>query len=167
MKTIQILSTLAVLATGTSFSFAQGGPPDGPPRDGQRRGLPPQVLEKFDKDGDGKLNEEERKAMRDEREAMRKKIMATYDTDGDGKLSADERKAMREAMMKRHKELLEKYDADKDGKLSSEERKAAVDAGEELPMMPMRGGPRGDRQGPRPDRKGPPPAPPENEEAAE
>ena len=62
--------------------------PQGPP--------PPELVKKFDKDGDGKLSEDERKAMRE---------------------------AMQAKMEERHKEMLEKYDADKDGKLSEEERK--------------------------------------------
>ncbi len=158
MKTIPFLTTLTLLTAGTALCQAQDTPPDGPRGGGERRGVPPQVLERFDTDGDGKLSQDERKAMREERQAQRKKMMEKYDTDGDGKLSEDERKAFREDMQKRHNELLEKYDADKDGRLSPEERKAAADAGEELPMF--RRGPRGgDRPGPRPDREGPPPAP--------
>ena len=54
-----------------------------------------EVLKEFDKDGDGKLNEEERKAAG---EAMRKKLIEKFDKDGDGKLNEEERKAAREAM---------------------------------------------------------------------
>jgi Ca2+-binding EF-hand superfamily protein len=60
----------------------------------------------FDKDGDGKLNDEERKAMM---EAMQKRrpnagpqfqeMMKKFDKDGDGKLNEEERKAMREARL--------------------------------------------------------------------
>ena len=69
------------------------------------------MLERFDKDGDGKLSEEERAAARAEmqkrREAgglkgngaeKRAEMLKKFDKDGDGKLSDDERAAMREAM---------------------------------------------------------------------
>jgi len=48
-------------------------------------------LEKYDKDGDGKLSEEERAAAK---EAW---MLKRYDKDGDGKLSEEEKKAMRKA----------------------------------------------------------------------
>jgi len=64
-----------------------------PKRANSRAGL----IQKFDKDGDGKLNEEERAAMREE---MRKNREKAFDKDGDGKLSIEERKAMREELMK-------------------------------------------------------------------
>jgi Ca2+-binding EF-hand superfamily protein len=104
----------------------------------------PEVVKEFDKDGDGKLNEEERKAARDARE---KQMLEKYDADKDGKLSDEERKTAREAMRAEHeKKMLEKYDKDGDGKLSDEERKAMVEAGD----GPRRRGLRRDG-GPRPD----------------
>jgi Ca2+-binding EF-hand superfamily protein len=54
-----------------------------------------EMIAKFDKDGDGKLNEEERKAAH---AAMEKEMLAKFDKDGDGKLSDEEKKAAREAM---------------------------------------------------------------------
>lgn len=66
------------------------------------------MLEKYDKDGDGKLSESEREAMRKDNprgqrgnrgpggEERRAKMLEKYDKDGDGKLSEDERKAMME-----------------------------------------------------------------------
>ena len=69
------------------------------------------MLKKFDKDGDGKLSEEERSAARAEmqkrREAdgqkgsrgeRRAEMLKKFDKDGDGKLSEEERSAMRAAM---------------------------------------------------------------------
>ncbi len=49
------------------------------------------MLKKFDKDGDGKLSTEERKALMKSRKA---EMLKKFDKDGDGKLSAEERKAM-------------------------------------------------------------------------
>jgi hypothetical protein len=160
MKTTPIITLLALLAGSTITASAQnGGRPQGPPR-GDRQ-LPPEVIAKFDTDGDGKLSEDERKAAREafraEAEKRREAMLAKYDTDGDGKLSEDERATLQADMKARHEDLLKKYDADGDGKLSPEERKAAIDAGEEMPMRPMRpGGPRGEGRGPR-DGQGPGP----------
>lgn len=106
------------------------------------------IVARFDKDGDGKLNEEEKKAAQEQikkrvgdaggdgvaKEALLKK----FDKDGDGKLSDSERAAAQEALKKRlgsdepagvgKKALLKKFDKDGDGKLSDEEKKAAKEA---------------------------------------
>jgi Ca2+-binding EF-hand superfamily protein len=153
MKATIVSATLALAIAGTLTAVAQDGPPK-PER--ERRGPPPELIKKFDKDGDGQLSEEERKAAREAMEARRgefqKKMLEQFDKDGDGKLSEEERKAAREAGEAKRKEILEKYDKDGDGKLSEEERKAAIDAGEQIPPRPMRrpGGPRG--EGDRPGR---------------
>ena len=51
----------------------------------------------IDKDGDGKLSEEERTAVMQKRKDMYKK----FDADGDGKLNVDERKKLHESMKKK------------------------------------------------------------------
>jgi hypothetical protein len=149
MKTKTTLITLAALLGAGMSAMAQDGPPPGPR--GPKGPPPPEVIREFDKDGDGKLNEEELAAMKEahkaRREARRKAMLEKYDTDKDGKLSDEEKAAMKAA---KKKELLEKYDKDGDGKLNEEERKAAIEAGD----LPRRG-----PRGPRPD--GPPPAPEE------
>lgn len=90
MKSKTILTAFALLAATTITGFAQE---DGGARRERRGGgqLPPEVLKEFDKDGDGKLNDEERKAMQ---EAGHKKLLEKFDTDKDGKLSDEERKAI-------------------------------------------------------------------------
>tara|TARA_R110002020_G_scaffold154674_1_gene334766 strand:- start:109 stop:528 length:420 start_codon:yes stop_codon:yes gene_type:complete len=57
-----------------------------------------QLIEKFDKDGDGKLNAEERKAAGEARKA---EFLKRFDKDGDGKISPEEKKAAAEEMKKR------------------------------------------------------------------
>jgi Ca2+-binding EF-hand superfamily protein len=146
MKSKTTLFVLASLLGAASLATAEEAPkrPDRP--------LPPELLKKFDKDGDGKLSEEERAAMRAagpvRNGELEKKMLEKFDTDKDGKLSDEEKAAAKAA---REKEMLEKFDVDKDGKLSEEERKAARESfGPRGPKGPK--GPKG------PD--GPPPAPP-------
>lgn len=132
MKTKTLLA-IAVTLGLTGVSYAEK-----PERDRKNRvdrPIPREILEKFDKDGDGKLSEDERKAARKElmekHEAHRKEILAKYDTDGDGELSEEERKAMR-------KDFAKKFDKDGDGKLSDEEKEEMKKA------MSERHGKRGD-----------------------
>ncbi len=167
MKTTNLL-TLAALIGTCSFASAADKPkrPDGP-GPGHEFTPPPEVLKKFDTNGDGKLDDTERMAMR---EAMKAEMLKKYDKDGDGKLSEDERKAMQAEMAARHKELLDKYDANKNGKLDPEEIQAARAAGEKIP--PMFGHGPGGPGGPgghgrpeghdKPDGKGPDGPPPAN-----
>lgn len=164
MKTTKTLMTFLAMLGAGSLAFAQegtdkpgqeGGPEAKPPQEAERgprgggRGprATPEQIKKFDKDGDGKLNEEEIKALMEERRARReahqKAMLEKYDADKDGKLSPEENKTARETEEKR---ILEKYDADKDGKLSPEERRAAMEAGEFFGGF---GGPGGRRGGPR------------------
>jgi hypothetical protein len=154
--TLGALAGTCLIATAQDEQQRPNRPqrPMGPP--------PPELVKEFDKDGDGKLSEDERKAMheavRARMEERRKEMLAKYDTDGDGKLSPEEEAKAREA---RRAEMLKKYDKDGDGQLSEEERAA-------MPKPPRRpngpGGP-GHRRGPNgpgpngPD--GPPPAPQE------
>ena len=113
-----------------------------------------QLMKQFDKDGDGRLNDEERaeamKALKDKTadlEQMRKKfaqeIIAKFDKDGDGKLGVDELMEFLEEQRRVFdagrrnfrrgrdfvppKEILAKFDKDGDGKLSREERRAMFD----------------------------------------
>lgn len=100
-----------------------------------------QMLARFDKDGDGELNEEERQAAREafraDREARRQQfLLDRYDADGDGVLSEAETQKMEEdrERMEQEREAREAemrqrslaaYDTDGDGQLSEEERRAA------------------------------------------
>ena len=70
-----------------------------------------EMLKRFDKNGDGKLDDEEKKAMADARKdqakdlgkGRRETILKRFDKDGDGKLSDEERKTMQDAMKDRAK----------------------------------------------------------------
>ncbi|MGJ8634101.1 MAG: hypothetical protein ACSHX7_09285 [Luteolibacter sp.] len=115
-------------------------------KDGPKRKLPPEIIAKFDTDGDGKLDETERaaaKAAREEMmEAQKAKMLEKFDADGDGELSESEREAAKAA---REAKMLEKFDADGDGELSKEEReKARAEMG---PRGPRPGGKKGKKGG--------------------
>ena len=110
-----------------------------------------QLMKQFDKNGDGRLDEQERaeakKAINEKRadlQQMRKKfakdIIAKFDKDGDGKLDETELMAFMEEQRKAFesdrqnrrprkefapsKEMLAKFDKDGDGKISRQERRA-------------------------------------------
>ncbi len=145
-----------------------GQRPQRPMRDGAGRdGVGPQqgqmleelreeALRKFDKDGDGKLNEEERAAARDDfnqrRDAMAEKLKGAIDTNGDGELDTTEKIIARAALRElvgppmggpggpagprgedgsppnpMRQRMIEPFDTDGDGKLSDEERANASD----------------------------------------
>ncbi len=105
----------------------------------QRTNMRADLMKEFDKDGDGKLSEEENKARF---EAMRQRspdagkraeeMVKRFDKDGDEKLNVDECKVMIEAMRPQSagagrwkEEIIKRYDKDGDGKLSEEEQKTA------------------------------------------
>ena len=130
-----------------------------------------EFTKKYDKDGNGELSDEERRAgFEAEREVrmkewkerdpegyarfekQREDFTKKYDKDGDGKLSDDERRAgfeaMREEGRKKFEELSKKYDKDGDGELSREERQELFEKEREnlqgfFPFGPGRGGPGG------------------------
>ncbi len=95
--------------------------------------LPPEVIAKFDKDGDGKLNDEEREAAKAGREEMmearKKEMLEKFDKDGDGELNEEELAAAKASqggkkVGKKRAEVIAKYDKDGDGKLNGEEQAA-------------------------------------------
>ena len=92
---------------------------------GDKAGRPSreEMIKKFDKDGDGKLCDQEkaeiRKTMGNRQPPAH--IIEKFDKDGDGKLCDDEKAEIRKQMMTR-------FDKDGDGKLGPDERKAAMAA---------------------------------------
>lgn len=107
-----------------------------------KRPIPPQMIEKFDKDGDGVLNDEEKASMR---QTMKAKMLKKFDKDGDGVLSDDEKATMRKEMKNRRgpearkcpppppphfrdgkrpmpPQMIERFDKDGDGVLNNEEK---------------------------------------------
>jgi Ca2+-binding EF-hand superfamily protein len=143
--------------TAALVLFGMAGTTLAQPGAGGRRPLPPEarerVLEQFDADGDGQLNEAERQAARAGFEARRAEkraeLLERFDADGDGELNETERAAAREEIgpglkerfggrhgrhhggrdgerheaFRRH--MLERFDTDGDGTLSEAERAEA------------------------------------------
>lgn len=134
MKLTSIVVAIATCAIANAEPPKGEGKPKGPREGG--RPVPKELLEKFDKDGDGKLSAEERKAAMEARQA---EMLAKFDKDGDGKLNEEERKAAMEA---RKAEMMKKFDKDGDGELSKEER------AEMMKNMPKRGERPGGQGGP-------------------
>ena len=131
MKKFLTIISILMLACGLSAKPEKGGKKGGGPEGRPSR---EEVMKKFDKDGDGKLSEDEKAEIR---KAMASRggpggrrpppvLMKKFDKDGDGKLSEDERAELRKAMEARKKEFMAKFDKDGDGKLNEEERKAAM-----------------------------------------
>ena len=92
---LKVLTAIAVIA---GLAAASGTPEKGKGKKHRDHPGIKQLIEKFDKDKDGKLNAEERKAAGEARKA---EFLKKFDKDGDGKLSAKERKAAGEAMRNR------------------------------------------------------------------
>jgi Ca2+-binding EF-hand superfamily protein len=117
------MKTTTIMMAGVAVVLVCSAQAKKPGKDGPRRELPPEIIKRFDKDGDGKLNKEEMaaaKAAREERmKAQKEEMLKKFDKDGDGKLSEEERKAMHEELKKR---AIEKFDKDGDGELNEEER---------------------------------------------
>jgi Ca2+-binding EF-hand superfamily protein len=80
-------------------------------------------LKKYDKNVDGKLDDEEKKVMQEE---LRLKEIKDFDFDRDGKLSENEKTAMRWAEEGNLVYLHRKHDTDASGELTSAEIAAAV-----------------------------------------
>ena len=131
MKKVLLSISVLSLATGMIAKPEKGGKKPG---SGEGRPSRQEVMKKFDKDGDGKLNEEEKAELRKkmaERGAGRRippLVLEKFDMDGDGKLNEDERATARKAMEARRAEMIEKFDKDGDGHLNIGERKAAMAA---------------------------------------
>lgn len=84
-----------------------------------------QMIEKFDTNKDGKLDDSEKAAMKTAFEAkraeMKKERLAKLDTNKDGKVDDSERAAARDLRMT---EMFKKLDADNNGQISLSEFKA-------------------------------------------
>ncbi len=145
MKTLNLSFAILAVCVVAASAFADDAKQD------RRADFRKQLVERFDKDGDGKLNEQELAAARKEFEKRRaqngggqrlnrEEFLKKFDKNENGKIDPDERAAVAEFRKKqgpgqdrprpgqgggRLKEAIKRFDADGDGKLSEEERKKA------------------------------------------
>ncbi len=87
-----------VTALAGSLTVAQAGDK------GVGDGTLPEFLQQFDANEDGKIDTEERQAIKELRDERRKERRDAIDTDGDGKISGEEKKAAHAAIRERIEE---------------------------------------------------------------
>lgn len=120
MKRIATALFLTLAMAGTAF--AQPGP-------GKHKAKRAKMMEKFDANGDGVIDDAERAKAREARKAKRAErhaeMLRLYDTNRDGTLDDAERAAMRTA---RRAAMFNKLDANGDGVITRAEFDAAHEA---------------------------------------
>ena len=92
-KTVSIMALLAIIATCMAIVFRNLGPDED---DGYRSSKERAYIKKFDKDGDGKLSEEERQSAEKVSKERKLQYIKQFDRDGDGELNEEERQAASE-----------------------------------------------------------------------
>ena len=102
LMTIPLFISATLL--GTSDPTGDIKPPGFPIRD--------QIVKRFDIDGDGKLNMDERSTMRKKMQGKKEELMQKFDANGDGILDNEERTTIRKAFQKRKSEAFEIFDTD-------------------------------------------------------
>lgn len=122
-KMTAIAALVASLGAGGAVALAQSD--DG----GAPQGMRAKILEKYDTNHDGKLDDTERAAMRADfkakRESRRQEMLAHFDTNKDGKLDANERKVMKDTLAA---ERFKKLDTNGDGVVSLQEFQAGAES---------------------------------------
>lgn len=116
-KSLMIVSTLLGSATAAHAEKTFGD------------GTLPEFLQEYDVNEDGKIDEEERQAIKTARKAARDARRAEIDTDGDGEISQEEREAARDAI----RAAIEAKRAEKFSEIAGED---ALISAEELAAIP-------------------------------
>jgi Ca2+-binding EF-hand superfamily protein len=117
LKWIMASSALCVAAAGgLALANGAGG-------HGGRAAKKQEMMQKFDANGDGQLDDAERAKLKEAFAARKAARIAKFDADRDGALSPAERAAMKD---QRAQERFGKLDTNGDGKLSLDEFKAGA-----------------------------------------
>jgi len=111
------MKTMLTIILGLSLSGWLAQAADGDAKPKPAPGLPESV-KKYDKNGDGKLDDSERAAYQKDRQA---ELIKKYDKNGDGKVDETERQAMIEERQKQREEAIAKRQAEQ--KKKEEEKK--------------------------------------------
>ena len=93
-KTASIVGLVAIIVTCLSIVVTNLFIPED---DGYRSSRERSLIKKFDKDGDGELNKEERRAIEKANLERKQAYIKKFDKDGDGKLSKAEEEAAEKA----------------------------------------------------------------------
>ena len=113
-----LLASIGGIASAQNWGGSAGGSNIGP-----RKAA---ILQKYDANGDGQLDAQEKAAMRADfqakRQAKKQEMVAKYDTNKDGKLEPAERQVMR---AEKAAKLFEKIDVDHNGVITLNEFKQA------------------------------------------
>src|SRR5215470_18268809 len=86
---------VTVLGLSLLGFVAMAADDDKKPAPAPERPVAPRLLQQYDKNHDGKLDDSEKEAMKKDQEAKRKEFIAKYDKNGDGKLDESEMAAAR------------------------------------------------------------------------
>jgi hypothetical protein len=113
---ITMAQTESTSAAGEAYKGKRGCGPHGKMR--QR------IMEKFDANKDGKLDETEKTAAKAAREKHKQEKLAKYDTNHDGQLDDAEKTAMKADRKAKWAEKKKQFDSNSDGKLDETERDA-------------------------------------------
>ena len=133
----------AANAALTSEKFLAARLGRGAPRAAFGGGYHKRMVERYDRDKDGDISDEERKqAFAEMRERGRQRMLDQYDKNDDGEIDADERRAMRQDRAGPWKEKIREwqlrdYDLDGDGDLDEKET-AELKAAEEKFKVAMK-----------------------------
>ena len=159
---VKQMKTKTLLANAALLLWLGGWAPSIEAQSDARSSISPRraaALKKYDKDGDARLSEAEREAMRKAVAGQRlnaarrgfgsfmlpPEVVKKYDKDEDGVLDEEESQAAREGMRKQFEEIRKKYDKNGDGNLDSAESEAMrkdAEAGKIEGMPRSFGGPR-------------------------
>lgn len=101
MKTSTLFSRVGLLGLALGLIASSALRAEGTEKKADKP-IPPGVLKKYDKDGDGKLNDAEMAAWKAAKESEHKAMLEKYDTNKDGKLDDAEKAAMK-ADKEKHK----------------------------------------------------------------
>lgn len=82
-------------------------------------------LQRFDTDQDGRLNQEEKYAAREQRQAKRAEFRERADVNQDGQIDQQEKQQARAKWLEEHPEMRERLGANQDGQINKEDRQAA------------------------------------------
>lgn len=101
------------------------GPQDGAGPDFRSKQENAKRLERFDTDQNGRLNQEEKYAAREQRQKKRSELRERFDLNQDGQLDQQEKQQARTQWLEKHPEMRERLDANEDGQINREDRQAA------------------------------------------